>query len=115
SLVYYKKGTVEWGTPVAPSCSVLVPVEDHKQPVPITVDIIPNPVINTAQVRISGIEDITGMTFRLYDNLGREVLLIPVSDKVFDLNCGELLHGMYFYRLTGISNSTLSIGKLIVN
>lgn len=115
SLVYYKKGSIVWGTQVATDCNTLVPMDTKPQKKAITIEIIPNPVRTSAEVHIFGMNEDSGMMFSIFDGLGRQVLDIPVTNKDFNLDCSGFHPGLFFYRLTNQSGKSFSIGKVIVN
>ena len=112
-IVYYQKGSVIWGTPVAPNCMTLVPI-DNQPKQPVDIEIIPNPVVSSADVHTSGLEDVSGMTFTLLDGFGRKIMTLEVPAKIFNLDCSSLHPGLYLYRLIDNSGKSLHTGKLVV-
>jgi hypothetical protein len=115
AMVYYKKGSQEWGTPLAPDCSTLVPVSESIRTETISVEITPNPVWSVAAVRVSGITKTIGLTFSLFDGFGRKIRTIPLPGNVFTLNREGLPSGLYLYTLADPQVGTLSKGRIILN
>ena len=67
-LVYYKKGSEEWGAPFAPDCYVLLPTNELMKE-PLAVTIFPNPAHAGEPVFIK--ENLSGCTAILTDLSGR--------------------------------------------
>lgn len=82
------------------------------------ISIAPNPVVTNATVRIelslqSGLK-IDDVAFRVYDQLGREVLNYNNISLAFDIERGTLSSGTYLYKVINKSNGTsINSGKLI--
>jgi hypothetical protein len=89
SLVYYKKGAEEWGTPL--SCSVLLSTEDISTLTGIT--IYPNPFTN--ELRVSGAD----AAITLYDYTGKIIISQKTTTAETTINTTGMAAGMYFLRV----------------
>jgi len=111
-LVYFKKETEIWGTPVGTECSPLLDVTDVTNPGKVQVRIIPNPVKNQSQVIIEGLSSTEDMQFTLYNLVGREVYRMKISSGSALLDRDNLPAGLYVYTVNG-KNLTVK-GKLMI-
>jgi len=117
-MVYYKKGTEEWGTPVATSCNTLVPVEFSNTNLKIRIHVFPNPAKEAITVQIDDFKPGSTMEFFLVDFMGREVFRTPINQSPFLINLyslsvkSSLYTGLYIWKLVG-ENGTVT-GKLIL-
>ena len=77
----------------------------------------PNPVSTTAQINVSGLNDIAGSTFIIYDMLGNEVRNLSRDIQVHNGTCVfsrlGIRNGIYFYRLTN-SKNRIYTGKIVL-
>jgi len=82
----------------------------------ISVSISPNPVSLSANVELTGIYDISGCTFIIYDVLGNEVKNLTSEMKLHDgsfvFNREGIRNGIYFYRFTD-ANEKVFTGKIV--
>ncbi len=78
--------------------------------------VTPNPISSVAQVEISGLADIDGSTFLIFDLLGNEVKNLSVQMKLhkgnFSFDRDGIRNGIYFYRLTSSSQKVYT-GRII--
>lgn len=104
SLVYYKKDTVEWGTPI--SCAMGTYVENTAA-VKSNFFLYPNPA--NSQLVVSGNFNPSQVQFRLLNYLGETVQLKKLSNQsgyvVFDVNYLEA--GIYILLMEGASESVI--------
>jgi hypothetical protein len=112
-LVYFKKGSEVWGTPVAAGCSALVSVEPLKKPDSVAVRIAPNPVDRTAEVRVSNSSG-KGYRFFLYDIFGRCLLRSEAFSSTYNFSRDEISSGVYFYSVIDKSGISAGSGKIIL-
>ncbi|MBC8465654.1 T9SS type A sorting domain-containing protein, partial [bacterium] len=105
NLVYYKKGSETWGTPVATDCSTLVPVEEP--PAPQTeCSIYPNP----ASTHIT-VETQVPSQLSILNLNGLELLKQPITEPKTIIDISSLPNGVYFVRVMG--EKTVRVGKFI--
>ncbi len=77
------------------------------------VKIYPNPVTN--QASISFPNNFEKYTFQLFDISGSKVLVINnINTSTFSFDKGNLVNGVYFYKLTEQNNKESFTGKLII-
>jgi hypothetical protein len=109
-LVYYKKGSETWGTPVAKDCSALTGNEDTTKPDIPPIQIMPNPVITEAKIHLSDFSQTGNSRLVLYDCLGKEVFneIIHSNPFIFDRN--GISNGIYI--LNYLDNNGNRKGKL---
>ncbi|MDO9000397.1 MAG: T9SS type A sorting domain-containing protein [Bacteroidota bacterium] len=84
-----------------------------------SVSIAPNPVFNSATVKIelektAGI-NVSDLSFMVYDQLGREVMNYSnISSSTFNIEKGNLAVGNYFYKVINKNDqASLKTGKII--
>ncbi|HNY04033.1 MAG TPA: T9SS type A sorting domain-containing protein, partial [Bacteroidales bacterium] len=111
-LVYFKKGTETWGNPVGTECSPLLDVDETPVAVAPQVRIVPNPMKNRSEVVIDGIRNTDGMTFVLYNLVGKEVSRMGIQGQHSILERSNLPAGLYIFTLSG-KEATVS-GKLVI-
>lgn len=114
SLVYYKLGSEEWGTPISTDCNTLVPVRDHPMAGIVKVSVIPNPVETTAEIKILGTNDRERLEFSLFDMTGRGLKQITVTGQSVHFARKGLSAGLYTAVLKGSDGGVLWTGKVIV-
>jgi hypothetical protein len=73
-LVYYKKGTDTWGTPVSTDCTSLIGISPIEAKKPVTVSITPDPVETQGKIFVSNATGSSGYRFVLTDLFGRTIL-----------------------------------------
>lgn len=110
NLVYYKKGSEVWGTPIAADCNALSVEELIKN---IEISVYPNPANN--QVSFS-IEDYFGnkeLKIEIYDYTGKNIYTIPIIKSLTSINTESLNSGIYFYRVSE-KGKTLKSNKFLL-
>lgn len=118
TLVYYKKGTEEWGSPVATNCNTLVPVESPITNFQPKIYIYPNPAKEKITVQIDDFTSGSIMVFSLIDLMGREIFKTPINQSPYHINFNSISNqsslktGLYIWKLIG-ENGTVT-GKLIL-
>jgi hypothetical protein len=113
-LVYYKKGSEIWGTPVSTDCFSLVgiPQTGKKE---ITVSITPNPVETRTEIQVSDLTENDNSYFILKDFLGRSVMQNNLVSNPYNLNREGLPAGLYFLSVYNKNGNLLARVKLIFN
>jgi hypothetical protein len=111
-LVYFKKGSEVWGTPVATDCATLVPVEPVARPGEMEVCVSPNPVEISALVTL---ENPSGKEYRfsLYDMYGRCLMRSELFSSSWKFSREGISPGIYFYSVTDNSGFISRSGKLV--
>src|ERR1035437_5801872 len=83
-LVYYKKGSETWGTPIAPDCSVLLGDEQNEdKAAEIRIEVVPNPFTDKAQIVLHGLSASDVLTWSMYDFSGARVRAGTISGPSF--------------------------------
>jgi hypothetical protein len=78
---------------------------------PLSVSIYPNPVLESAVVRLQGTEG--NVTFNVFESTGRMVISkTGIGNGEFELNRDNLSPGLYFYELRDNDN-LVSTGRLV--
>ena len=115
-LVFYKKGSETWGTPLAPACNILLGERINNTDSTIKVCLFPNPVRDDATFEFSGVPANVPFVLGIFSNKGQKVLDKHVSDgtKKFYFDRIRLSRGLYFYRLTSFDGQLLGQGKFVI-
>jgi hypothetical protein len=112
-LVYYKKGSEIWGTPVAPNCITLVPVEENTKPVFPNLRINPNPLETQAEISIEGLEQ-SGLQYILYNSFGQQVCIREIQSNPFIFNRWGVRAGLYLITVVDSKNVILATKKVML-
>jgi len=112
-LVYYKKGSETWGTPVATDCFMLVGISPAAVQNGITIRIIPNPVETKAELQINNAAKNDNYYFILRDILGRVVLQRSLDSNPYLLTRDGLPEGLYFLSVYNKNGILQAQAKLI--
>ena len=113
SLVYYKKGNETWGTPVANDCHILVGTEPPISSAVKSIKIIPNPVQDKAEIIVPELQYGKKSVLRLYNELGKLVLIIKTLSSTYTLNRSGLAPGVYFLVATSEDGGVLGSSKVL--
>lgn len=113
SLVYFKKGSEVWGTPVASDCSTLG-IEPIHEPNAIDLKIIPNPIKNQATINIEGVQQCSNLRLLIYNSLGAKVLDIKIPSNSFVFNRNFLPSGIYVATVIDETKSVYISKKLLL-
>ena len=111
-LVYYRKGTETWGTPVAPDCQTLVGTPEVQGPTPTPPFLYPNPASGSFSFSPDATLPGTPATFRLIDYLGRTVFETTLRHPGEKITPPEHLKGLFLWQLT--SATTRCTGRIMV-
>jgi hypothetical protein len=113
AMVYYEKGGETWGTPLAPDCSALLPVEIIANAVGPVLNINPNPVETQTEISLEGCNQ-SGLRYILYNSLGEQVCVSGIHSYPFIFNRSGLPGGIYVLTVIDDNNSILAIKKLML-
>ena len=113
-LVYYKKGSETWGTPVATDCNALVPVPSMTAAQKTVVRIIPNPIETNGTIIVENYFPGDPLQLIIYDFVGRKVAEIIIKSASTELPNENLSSGLYFFTLSGRSGSIIEKGKIVL-
>ncbi len=109
-LVYYKKGTLEWGTPY--NCSELLSVPENAA-LENRITISPNPFSTTTQITLS--QTYHTISLSVYDMQGKLISQDQHTDcDKIQLNRNSLTNGMYFLKLI-MDDKEITTGKIVVS
>jgi hypothetical protein len=112
NLVYFKKGTETWGTPVTTTCNTLVPVDDKLLLPEVHVLVFPNPITSRSTISLINLDLSSHPEIFMMDLYGRIVFhtLVQKSEVVFDRQ--GVPAGIYILRVT--SNDGVVRNKKII-
>jgi len=113
-LVYYRKGTETWGTPLAPDCETLVGIPKSTVTEVPGIIISPNPVLTQAKIEVHGIKPGETNEIILYDYLGREVFHKEIESNPYIFTRDNLPDGFYIVKVIGNSGIFNIAGKVIL-
>jgi len=103
-LVYFKKGSETWGTPIASDCSVLLgDGQNIKNVEGYRIEVIPNPVIDNAQILLKGLPALDNLTYELYNYSGAIVRRGNNPGMTFTFDRQGLPSGLYLLLVSGDS------------
>jgi hypothetical protein len=109
-LLYYKKGSITYGTPI--SRSVLTFVQEFKAS-QLDVSISPNPINNSAFLEIKNKPSNEVYIFSLSDLLGNEVFHKEFTADKIEIERGALAPGLYVYSLKS-QTQAVKMGKVVI-
>jgi hypothetical protein len=109
-LLYYKKGSVAWGTPV--SQGELTSVMEVQTSVAPAI-IFPNPFSKSAVLDLSKNTAKELVTFSLFDFLGKEVMHLETTENKIEIERGNLESGMYLYSVSK-NSQFIQMGKVVI-
>ena len=104
SLVYYKKGDEEWGTPL-----VIVGVDEQR--ISQNVRVYPNPAREFMHIQLS--ETALPARIEMFNALGGLMKEFLLTEATQQIRLQDLAPGLYFYRVSN-ENGALGSGKLIL-
>lgn len=115
TLVYYKKGSITSGTPLAASCSELLDVDNEEVFPMYAVTVFPNPAHENVTVRVSGPGKDVQFSYTLCDLFGREVAAGNFSGGLFVFHRNKLSDGVYLLHVSDQNGRGLGTSKLLLN
>jgi hypothetical protein len=113
-LVYYKKGSETWGTPVATDCEELVGIYKKSNHVMAESCIRPNPVSGQATLVTRNIRTYDRTFFVLTDLAGKDIMQVPVKGPSVSLDFSSIPKGLYIYHMIGKDGNLILSGKVVV-
>ena len=113
-LVYYKKGSESWGTPVSTDCNTLVDVHSVTAKTNPFVRIIPNPVETQGTIIVDNYFPGKNLQFDVYNCLGKKVICSQVTSSFSTFLREGLPPGLYLYTVTIENGKLVGRGKLIL-
>jgi len=113
SIVYYKKGTEEWGTPL--QCTLLSTSVHQLEKNANQVRVAPNPFSDFTKIEIENYKEGEIFNLKIFDAMGKEYYSREISQKKFVLQKKDLSTGIYFFQLQNIQEGIKHVGKLIVS
>ncbi len=111
-LIYFKKGSEEWGNPVATSCNILVSDELQNLSHEFRMAIYPNPVRDRIIIQLDEFEQGSRLEFKLFDYVGKEVYQTMIRYGRVTLNRPPLPGGLYIWQVTGETGT--ATGRLVL-
>jgi hypothetical protein len=113
-LVYYKKGTETWGTPIAPDCDIILGIgnEIHDN-FASDITVFPNPMISNSRIIINRVLDNT-LSLLLYDFKGILLRKEVLDQSSFTLCRQELKSGLYLLVIQNADGTLVGEKKLMV-
>jgi len=111
-LVYFKKGSEIWRTPVATDCSSLVGIDEKPVPEEPSVVVFPNPAVTRVRVMLRSFNQEEPFHFALYNYAGIKVFdaISPANPAVIDRN--DLPSGLYILVITEPGGRTVGKTKV---
>ena len=101
--VYYKKGSVTWGTP-------LVLTSNEEVNARFSINIYPNPTTDKIYIDLN---DNSNCSFELFDTNGKSLVQKKLNLQKNSVNMLEFSKGIYFYRII-IDDKQVKTGKIIM-
>jgi len=98
-LVYFKKGSETWGTPVSTSCNTLVAVEDQITLPGVQVLVCPNPVSSKSVISFKNLDPDQHPEVFIMDLFGRVVFRSRVKTNEIIFNRESVPSGIYILRV----------------
>jgi hypothetical protein len=112
-LVFFKKGTETWGTPVAADCYVLTGKEEKIVPPERSVEISPNPAEKDLHIKINGLDAGNEIIYVLYNNFGIKILEGTASSDNFILSRNKISSGLYILNIIDRKGNSIGRAKII--
>ena len=113
-LVYYKKGSLTWGTPVATDCSKLLGVESVTKPVERPIRVIPNPVYTKTEISVSKDQANLLLNITLYNSLGIPVYRDILNTNPYIFQRNGINAGLYLLEVTNEDGKIIGKEKVIL-
>ncbi len=109
-LMYYKKGDTEWGTPY--NCDSLLLSEKEVIKADSEISLFPNPANESFFIEVNNPENLPAKLI-VTDLVGNIVIAEQIARFKTEVNCRNLLSGMYLYQLV-LKTEKITSGKVIV-
>jgi len=111
-LVYYKKGSEIWGTPVASDCFGLVAIENQQTTAKPVIEVFPNPARTEARILLRNYNPVENLRYALYNFSGMKVDEGDVSSNPFILERNSLGSGLYVLIISDMIGTIKATTKL---
>jgi len=111
-LVYYKKGSETYGTPVARDCSTLISDSEMHEA---RVTVSPNPFSSSATVEFRPLQPVGDIKIRITDMNGRKVMEDDFLPPSYQIKRGAFTKGIYFLQIVEKEGKPLATSKMIIN
>ena len=115
NLVYYKKGSETWGTPVATDCGIQLGIEKEQETGTITLQVIPNPIEYQAEINLSEFDSHDCLKYFLYDYYGHKLKEGNIESRTFDIDRQGFSNGLYFLIVRDQNGNIKASRKIIFN
>ena len=79
------------------------------------ITVIPDPVINQAEIKVTGLKPGEHAVIYLYDCPGREIYRSVMDTNPFIFKEGQFSHGLYILKVTADSGSFTLTSKVLFN
>ncbi|MCX6304503.1 MAG: T9SS type A sorting domain-containing protein [Bacteroidetes bacterium] len=103
SLVYFRKGSEVWGTPVATDCNVLTGTEVIEVPGGPALEAFPNPAVSETRILMHNSAPDEDLRYILYNSSGMKVCEGKAGSNPFILRRDLLPSGLYLLMITGMN------------
>ena len=113
NLVYYKKGTISWGTPITTDCLSLLSIESKVAEVQRGITVVPNPAENEVQVTIHGFNPDDCCHFTLYNYTGARVCSGRAHSNQFILSREGYASGLYVLTISDRDGAIIGRTRII--
>ena len=113
-LVYYKKGTETWGTPVSTDCNSLVDIPQIPFQGKPVVKIIPNPIETQGTIIVENCFPGDQLKFDLFDYLGRKIVNFQITSGFSNFSRENFPSGLYLYTVTTDDGFPIGRGKVVI-
>jgi hypothetical protein len=113
NMVYFRKGTETWGTPLASTCSELLPVKETAKSTIPDITVVPNPVETKAEISLEGIIQ-NGLHYLLVNSLSQPVLSGEIHSTHFIFARSGLPAGIYIMTVYDDKNTIIARKKIIL-
>jgi hypothetical protein len=113
NLVYYKKGSEIWGTPLASDCSVFLNTSPDAVREKAQIEVYPNPSSGEVTITLNGSSS-GNIIFMLCDLSGRKVLDGTAMNNPFQLSTSTLAIGMYILNIYNEDGNILVRSKILI-
>jgi len=113
NLVYYKKGSETWGTPVATDCSVLVGNESKDTSMKPSVEVIPNPAETEVHELLHDFPKGDNLDYALYNYSGIKMAEGESGSNTFIISRNDLSAGLYILKVADREGLIMAGTKII--
>jgi hypothetical protein len=112
-LVYYKKGSETWGTPVATDCFILLSTENEVIPQEPSLEVFPNPIESEARILLGSFNPNDNLQYTLYNSSGMKVGEGKISSDPLILHRDGRASGLHILNISDNSGTIIGRTKII--